>query len=164
MPGSTPKRLNPNKVNLSWDFTIFIAFLVAMAPRFSGIAIHEWLSIAFGAAIIVHLLLHWQWIAEITRRLFRRVPWARRINYGLNALLFIDITIVIFTGLVISEAALPLLGVRPQAGGFWRRLHTQSADLSVFLVGLHIALHWQWVVRAVRRYLIAPLLPRRAQR
>jgi len=36
----------------------FLAFLVAMAPRFSGMAIHEWLGIAFGAAITTHLLLH----------------------------------------------------------------------------------------------------------
>lgn len=45
---------NGNAVNFAVDTAIFVAFLVAMAPRFSGIAIHEWLSIAFAAAIVTH--------------------------------------------------------------------------------------------------------------
>lgn len=59
----TRKRTSRTKLNFLIDIIIFTAFLVAMDPRLTGIAIHEWLSIAFGAAIIVHLLLHWQWRA-----------------------------------------------------------------------------------------------------
>lgn len=151
------KQLNRNKVNLLIDSTIFIAFLVAMAPRFSGIAIHEWLSIAFGAAIITHLLLHWQWIVGVARRFFSVARWSARLNYLLNTLLFVDMTIVIFSGLLISEAALPLLGIQTVRGGIWRQLHDLSANLAVVLLGLHIALHWSWIVNAVKRYLIAPL-------
>src|SRR4051812_24151582 len=101
---------NRNTLNLFVDIAIFLAFLVAMAPHFSGIAVHEWLSIAFGAAIVTHLLLHWQWIAEVTRRFFGKAQWSARANYVLNALLFVDVTVVIFTGLMISESVLPLFG------------------------------------------------------
>ena len=156
-----PRALNRNTLNLVIDSVIFAAFLVAMAPRFSGIAIHEWLSIAFGAAIITHLLLHWQWIVQITRRLFGKVQGSARLNYLLNALLFIDMTIVIFTGLLISEAALPQLGITLARGFAWRRLHGLSADLAVFLSGLHIALHWQWIVGMIRRFVTATTAPQR---
>lgn len=152
---------NRNNVNLLLDIAIFVAFLVAMAPHFSGIAVHEWLSISFGAAIITHLLLHWQWLVSITKRFFGKVSRQARINYVLNALLFIDMTVIIFTGLMISEAALPLFGLQMSRGGAWLGLHKLSADLSVVLIGLHVALHWQWIVNATRRYLITPLLPRR---
>ena len=63
---------NRNKTNLIVDSAIFLAFLVALAPRFSGLALHEWLGVAFGGAIVTHLLLHWQWIVEVTKRLCER--------------------------------------------------------------------------------------------
>jgi hypothetical protein len=147
---------NRNTTNLIVDIAIFIAFLVAMAPRFSGLAIHEWLGIGFGAAIITHLLLHWQWLVEVTKRFFGQAQWSARINYILNALLFVDVTVVIFTGLMISETALPQLGIVLARGGGWRMLHTLSANLFVALIGLHIALHWQWIVGMLKRLLGAP--------
>ena len=144
---------NRNKVNLIVDSAIFIAFLIAMAPRFSGMVIHEWLGIAFGAAIVTHLLLHWQWLVEVTKRFFGKAQWSARINYILNALLFVDITTIILSGLMISESALPLLGIALPRSGSWRMLHTLSADLFLALIGLHIALHWQWIVSMVKRLL-----------
>ncbi|MEI7772775.1 MAG: DUF4405 domain-containing protein [Chloroflexales bacterium] len=158
----TAKRPSRNLINLAIDMAIFVAFLVAMAPRFSGLAIHEWLGVAFGAAITTHLLLHWQWIMQVTKRFFGKVQWSARLNYALNALLFIDMTVIVFTGLMISEAVLPTFGLAAMRGGAWKGLHTLSANLSVFLVGLHVALHWQWIVNMTRRFIIAPLMPRRA--
>jgi hypothetical protein len=153
---NTSKLSNRNLVNWLVDLGIFVAFLIAMAPRFSGIAIHEWLSIAFGAAIVAHLLLHWQWLVGVARRFASKASWSSRVNYLLNALLFIDITVVIYTGLMISEVALPLVGVQVARGFSWRRLHEVSANLSVLLIGLHVALHWQWIVSMIRRFAWAP--------
>jgi hypothetical protein len=153
---------NRNKTNLIVDGAIFVAFLVAMAPHFSGMAIHEWLGIAFGAAIVTHLLLHWQWLVEVTKRFFGKLQWSARINYLLNTLLFIDITLIIFSGLLISEVALPLIGVQLTGGGVWRGLHKTGANLFVPLVGLHVALHWQWIVNVFKRFVITPLAPHRA--
>lgn len=151
-----PAQPNRNKLNLLVDIGIFLAFLVAMAPHFSGIAVHEWLGISFGAAIVAHLLLHWQWIVEVTKRFFGKAQWSARVNYVLNVLLFIDITVVTLTGLMISEAALPLFGIRLAPGGAWRMLHTLSADLFVVIVGLHIALHWHWIVGTTKRLVAGP--------
>lgn len=151
---------NRTTQNLVVDIGIFLAFLVALAPRFSGIAIHEWLGIAFGAAIITHLLLHWQWIVAVTRRFFSATAWSARINYMLNALLFVAVTTIILSGLMISEEVLPLLGITASHGGIWKRLHSLAADLTIILTGIHLALHWSWLVNAVRR-LIAKRTPAR---
>lgn len=148
-----PAGMRRSTINLIVDSAVFLAFLVAMAPHFSGMAIHEWLGIAFGAAIVTHLLLHWQWIVEITRRMFSGAQWSARVNYLLNALLFIDITVIVFTGLLISEEALPLLGIQLEPGRSWKMLHTLSADAFVYLTAAHVALHWRWIVSTVRRLL-----------
>ncbi|KPV52249.1 hypothetical protein SE17_16620 [Kouleothrix aurantiaca] len=153
---------NRNKTNLLVDIAIFVAFLVAMAPRFSGVAVHEWLGIAFGAAIVTHLLLHWQWLVEVTRRFFSKAAPSARVNYVLNALLFIDVTLIIFSGLLISRAALPALGLTVAIGGSWRGIHETTANLFLPLIGLHVALHWQWIANMFKRFVFAPLAGRRA--
>jgi len=146
-----PTPPNRNRTNLLVDIAIFAAVMVAMAPHFSGVAIHEWLSIALGAAIVTHLLLHWQWIVEVTLRLFRGAQASARVNYALNAVLFVDMTVIIFTGLLISRVALPLIGIQTAPGGAWRQLHSLSSDAFLVLLGLHIALHWSWIVNTVKR-------------
>lgn len=47
------KRSSRNRITLLIDLAIIVAILVIMAPRSSGIAVHEWLSIAFGAMQVV---------------------------------------------------------------------------------------------------------------
>ncbi len=150
------------KTDLLVDSGIFIAFLLAMDPRSSGIAVHEWLGIAFGAAIIAHLLLHWKWIISTTRRLFSRAVRQARLNYFLNTLLFIDITLVVFTGLMISRIALPSLGIYLGGSFLWRGLHSLTANLSLVLISVHVALHWRWIVETIKRYVFKPFLPKRA--
>lgn len=140
-------------INLALDSAIFGAFLAATAPRLTGIAIHEWLGIAFGMAIVTHLLLHWQWIIEVARRFFGKVTWTARVNYVLNTLLFIVMTIIIATGLMISEAALPLFGIQLPRDHVWSQVHRLASDAAVVLIGLHVALHWRWIVNATRRLL-----------
>ena len=153
--------LSPTTVNLLVDGSIFTGFLVAMAPRFSGLAVHEWLGIAFAAAITVHLLLHWDWIVNVTRRIFNAaLRRKQRINYALNLLLFIDFVVISLSGILISEAALPALGIRLQQGFAWRGIHTLSANLALLILGLHIAMHWQWITKNFARTVFSPLAAR----
>lgn len=154
------KLLNTTKTNFGLDAILLVAFLIATAPRFSGIPIHEWLSIAFAAAIVIHLLLHWQWIVATIKRFFQRMNSQQRINFVLNVLLFIAMTIIIVTGLMISRVALPLFGISTVRGGIWRQLHSLATDAAVIIVGLHVAMHWQWIWNAIKRYLIKPVTSR----
>jgi hypothetical protein len=151
------RKISQIKMNLLVDIAIFTAFLIALDPHMTGTAIHEWLGIALSAAIIAHLLLHWKWLVQITRRFLKRLPGQSRLNYLVNALLFIDVTLIILSGLMISEEALPLLGIAIQRDSFWRMLHTLSADWAIYILGLHVALHWKWIASAIKRYVLRPI-------
>jgi len=72
------------------DVVAFVTFLAAMDPRSTGIPLHEWVSIAFAGAVVVHLLLSWKWINAVTRRFFGKTTGRARLNYLLNTLLFFD--------------------------------------------------------------------------
>lgn len=152
------RRTSPVKVNYLVDLAIFIAFLLALDPRSTGMAIHEWLGLAFGASIVTHLLLHWKWLVASTRRLFGKLPWSTRVNYVLNALLFVAMTIIILSGIMMSEVALPALGIQLQGGGAWHPLHALASDAALYLLALHVALHWKWILGTTKRYVTGPLI------
>jgi hypothetical protein len=146
------------KTKLWVDILIFIVFLIAMEPHSSGLAIHEWLTLSLLAVMIVHLLLSWNWIAETTRRFFGKQGVQNRINYILNWLLFIDGTLLMISGIMISEVALPAMKIQLPLGFAWRRLHDMSANFVLILLGIHTALHWNWIVNTFRRYITRPVM------
>jgi len=145
------------KTKLVIDVLIFIAFLITMDPHSSGIAVHEWLATAAIAALVAHLLLNWDWIVQITRRFLGKVNTQSRINYILNWLLFIDGTVIMLSGFMISESLLPFLGISLPGNFAWRSWHDLSANLFLILLGLHTALHWIWIVDAFKRFVFRPI-------
>ena len=145
-----------NRMKLLLDISTFVAFLIAMDPRTSGVAIHEWLTIALGATVVVHLLLNWNWIVEVTKRLFAKGKgWnGARTNYILNWLLFIDGILIMLSGIMISETVVPAFGLSLPLNFAWRSLHDLSANISLILMGLHITLHWSWIVSTFKRMVL----------
>lgn len=151
------KSFSQNGTKLLVDAGAFIGFLIAMDPRSTGIAIHEWLTLAGIGGVMVHLLLNWSWIVEITRRFFKKIAGRSRLNYILNIALFIDMTLIMFTGIMISENAIPALGITLPQSFIWRSLHSTTADLFIPILGLHLALHWSWLVNTIKRYIVQPV-------
>lgn len=150
------KTSNRTLNNLILDTGLLGALLIGLSPEATGLAIHEWLGISFGGAISLHLLLHWQWVVQVTKRFFGRLVGQARLNYLLNSILFMDVALIIFSGVMISEVAIPGLGVGSR--GLWLDLHEAAADASLALVGLHLALHWKWILNAGKRYFVNPAL------
>ena len=157
MTDTQTRTKNRTKTKLILDILIFIAFLIAMEPRSSGITIHEWLATSLIAVLIVHLLLSWDWITQITRRFLGRINTQSRLNYILNWSLFIDGTVIMLSGFMISESLMPYLGIQLPRTFAWRGLHEFSTNLFILLLGLHTALHWGWVVDTFKRYVFQPL-------
>lgn len=160
MNAPSSKKTSSTQVNLWVDVALFAAIMTVLAPSFTGLAIHEWLGLSLGAGIVAHLLLHWQWIVATLRRFFSSMPAGQRINLALNSALFVDLTVIIFTGLMISRSVVPFFGLSLQGGHAWAGLHGTAANLSLVLAGLHVALHWKWILNALRRYAVDPIVNR----
>ena len=141
-----------NRPRLVVDIILAVSFLALMSVNLTGLLIHEWWGIALMLLVIVHLLSQWDWTISSSRSFFSRLTQRIRFTYVLNWLLFVAGVLVFFSGLVISENAMPAFGLSlgPRGGtpmfGFWHQLHTLSADAVLVLAGIHLGLNWRWVV------------------
>lgn len=148
------------KKNLCVDLAIFFAFLVAFEPHLTGATIHEWFSLALGGAIIVHLLLHWDWIITVGKEFFRKLFHSSRLNFVLDVLLLVAFVTIMLSGLMISRSVLAVFGLSVDAQPTWRFLHSAASNFALLLVGLHVALHWKWILCALKRYVLILFRPR----
>jgi hypothetical protein len=145
------------KTNLIIDTSIFTAFLVISNPHLTGNTIHEWLGVSFAAAIITHLLLHWDWIINVSRAFFKKLWHQARLNFVVNTLFFITMTGSSFSGLLISKDVMSTLGIQLNIHQSWKSIHTLMSDTSVIFFGVHIALNWKWIVSTIGRYVVNPI-------
>jgi len=149
------KMSKQNITKLLLDLGAFLALLIVSAPHFTGEAIHEWLGVVLSGAIIVHLLLNWNWIVEITSRLFSKNAKGQRFNYILNWALFASGIMIMLSGLMISKTVVPFFGLSLPQNMSWKELHELSTNITMVLMGLHVAVHWSWIVNMFKR-LFAP--------
>lgn len=145
-----------SRLKLLVDLTFFIGFLLLMQPILTGIPLHEWVSVALVAVMAFHLLTQWDWIIQVTRRFFRKVWHRSRLQYVLDVLLLVSMSAAFVSGFAISRAVLPALGLPEQRDFFWRALHSLSANLTLLIVAVHIALNWKWVVNAFKNLVRRP--------
>ncbi len=140
------------RLDFWFDAVLLLGYTLAYSYGFTGIAIHEWLGIGLGLALLIHLTLHWDWVIRETRKVLRprghdKVIWL------VNLALLLAMTLCVASGILISRVALPYLGFEILTGPFWSRLHVLTAEVTLGLVPVHVALRWRWIVRVGHRLL-----------
>lgn len=144
------KILKHNNIKLILDFIMYILFVLLMKVSFGGLAFHEIAGLGIGFVFLVHILLNLQWVKKVTLRLFdRKLPGKTRFGYLLNILLLISMTFIIVSGILISKLLFPNLNLGDQR--WFRTTHILISYLSLILTGIHIGLHWQWIVNHIKK-------------
>ena len=153
------RRLTPRTwLDICLDLTILVSYIAAYSFGFTGQEVHEWLGLALATVLLVHLTLHWDWVVRVTGRLWRRAG-RRRVVWLIDLLLLIAMTLCVLSGVLISQFAVPALGVHLTPGSNWNHVHDLTAQLTLALVAAHVALSWQWIWRVGRQVAgrLAPL-------
>ncbi|MFN8241764.1 MAG: DUF4405 domain-containing protein [Bacteroidales bacterium] len=130
------------------SLALTLVMLLLMDPRsFYGLPFHEWAGLAIGLFFILHKLLNWGWIKRVTILFFRNTTWRARINYLLDVVLLAGLVLMILSGMAIARTidfTWLNLGGSPM---FWRVMHTSSSFITLALFGIHLGLHWNWVLQ-----------------
>ena len=142
------------------DSLLFVGVTVLQVVRLTGLTLHEWIGIAIAVPLLVHLVLQWQWITATWRRAMTEKRRRAQFNFLLNAVLFIFMTLAIFSGVLASEVVTPNLRLAAGRTSIWSDLHSFTTNTLVGLVGLHLALNWRWIVNAIRLHVVRALTGR----
>ncbi|MGR7814572.1 DUF4405 domain-containing protein [Lacinutrix undariae] len=139
------------KVRVLLDLLFFVLMILVLIPQSTGIPIHEWLSFIILIPFFLHLLVNWKWIANNSKKAFKNVKQKSKFDYFFNWFLYLLMLVVTVSGIVISEAALPVLGIHFKINAFWTVTHNLSATLFMAFLGVHLALHWTWIVQSLKK-------------
>jgi len=134
--------------------------------RFTWIEIHIWASVALVMVILLHVILHWSWIVETTKRIKSFIcKGLRRVIeiYVLAVVLFILFLFELFSGFVIW-LFLPrgVLDYYAMISGYgqtfwglqrncWVDIHAWIAIIMLSFIIIHVIMHWKWIVCVLRK-------------
>ena len=135
------------------DLGLLVAFLAASSPAVTGLALHEWLSVAIAVPALFHLIINWDWVLRIARTFIRKLLSTSRLNFAVDVALFISTVAVMTSGLAVSQFVIPALGLTGQPVAAWYTLHSFTADSTLLLLLAHFALHARWFARVISNLL-----------
>ncbi len=136
------------RTRLALDAGLFVALLVAYYPARTGLAVHEWLSIAVIAPMLLHVVLNWDWAVRIASRFAEKMRSISRVDFAVDVLLFVSTVAVMLSGIIVSRSIAGFLGIAGSPSVIWYALHSyrcrsdRSCSWSV-----HLGLHWRWIAR-----------------
>jgi hypothetical protein len=118
--------------------------------------LHTWGGIVMIAVAIIHLILHWPWVVNMTRRAYKdltgingKMNWRGRLNLLLNVVVGISFLMAAASGIYFlffpggNWAADPMIVLTRLT---WDLIHTWSGIVLFAAALIHFAIHWRWVV------------------
>lgn len=139
------------KTRYVMDVLLLVSFMIVSAPQATGIVLHEWLSVLFIVPFAIHLLLHWDWVKQSLKRLTSKVSAKERFNIIWSYLIYLMMLLAFVSGFLVSVALLPTLNIPLNIQDFWSKVHHDSATLFMPMLGVHLALHFSWIVKLTKR-------------
>lgn len=142
---------NRTRLVLCLDLGMLVLVCVLECLSLTGLNLHEWLGFVLCPLVLWHVVLQWPWFVAQCRRVLAPGAYRARINSFLNIALLFMMAAVLLSGVLISSLAAPLLDERLGRMPVWNEVHGWLNFVVVVLVGLHLALNWDWIVAALRR-------------
>ncbi|MEG0324036.1 MAG: DUF4405 domain-containing protein [Raoultibacter sp.] len=139
------------KKNLIIDIVALLIYLVVANPAFTGIGVHEWIGLGLFVVLLVHCIAHADWVEEALRSGFTKPSWTQTGNLVLDILALIAFLVVTVSGIMISGAVLPALGLYAEGYYFWDPLHAISAKILLALLLVHVVVHWKWFALFIKK-------------
>lgn len=140
-----------NKFKFLLSLVLTVITLLLMDPRsFYGLSFHEWAGLLIGLFFILHKILNWGWIKKVTILFFSKTTWRARINYIIDIILLAGLVLIILSGIAISRT-IDFSWIKLGASrNFWSVMHTSSSLITLAFFGMHLGLHWNWVLSVLK--------------
>jgi len=137
---------------ICFDLIMFVLLAAVYCAQPTGIPVHEYIGIGIYIFFIIHLVYNYKWIINVSKKLFdKSVDIRTKFMYAVDFLLLIAFLIIGFSGIMISHVLFKF-GIMPT----WRPLHSIISAVSIILLGIHIGLHGDMIINAVKTKIKLP--------
>jgi hypothetical protein len=141
------------------DTALFIALIVASRPALTGIGLHEWLAGLLVIPSLYHLAVNWDWVVRVASKLAARLKAGPRINFIVDATLFIATVTVMLSGVMVLPGVVSTADGTVMLG-VWLKAHDLASDVTILAMLVHLFLHAGWMTDVAHR----ALAPKRGHR
>ena len=135
--------------------------LTVLFSRATWDDLHTWSGVAMIAAALIHLVIHWQWVVSMARRIWNELTgkgvsmnWRGRWNLILNIVVAVSFVLTTLSGIYFLFLPGGHWAADP---GFlfsrttWDLIHTWAGVTLIASAILHFAIHWKWVTKVTRK-------------
>jgi hypothetical protein len=141
-------------VKVILDFIMELLLVLMYQKKVISLDFHEIGGLSLFGLFLIHKLLNWKWITKVTGRLFNKtLPLKTKLCYWLDVLLLISFVTIIVSGILISEILFSFA-----AAPGWKTVHYFSAALSLVIIGMHLGLHWGFLMNVWKKLVRLPRL------
>ena len=135
------------KIKMTIDVLMTAALLFLMGYQFWGETAHEWVGAGMFVLFLLHHILNGSW----HKNLFRgKYPPIRNFLTVIDVLVLLSMIAQMYSGIVLSRHVFAFLPIESGLA-FARRLHILGSYWGFLLMSLHLGLHWNMVLGAVKR-------------
>lgn len=131
-----------NKLKIVIDILMTIVFILLMCNQVTGVFAHEILGISIIILFTMHQILNINYYKNLFKGKYNKLRTAYVI---INSLLLIMMIIMIISAMLISQYTLKFLNLSNDLLG--RELHIISSYIIYMLIGLHMGLHYNSIVK-----------------
>ena len=135
-----------NFCKIVFDLIMLVILAAVYCAQPTGIPAHEYIGLAIYLFFIIHLIYNYKWIINVGEKfLDGSVGIKIKFMYAVDLLLLIAFLIIGFSGIMISHVIFKF-GKMP----VWRPLHSVVSALSIILLSIHIGLHGDMIINAIK--------------
>lgn len=133
------------------DGCLLAGFWLLNQVRLTGIVFHEWAGVALAFVLLLHVGMHWQWIAAIFRKFLRVRNAVQYFKLALDIFGFITFFAVIISGILMSKSFLPALGLSGVHSRNLKMIHLMATNATIAMLVLHLLVNLKGIIRMMTR-------------
>ena len=135
------------KIKMTIDVLMTAALLFLMGYQFWGETAHEWVGAGMFVLFLLHHILNGSWHKNLFRGKYHPI---RIFLTVIDVLVLLSMIAQMYSGIVLSRHVFTFLPIESGLA-FARRLHILGSYWGFLLMSLHLGLHWNMVLGAVKR-------------
>lgn len=137
-------------VKIVLDIVMTALFIPLLFAYNTGLVFHEIMGISIIFLFVLHLILNRKWIVNTSKNLFTgKIKSKTLLMYFLNIGLFLGISFILITGIMISNIIFPVNSYSQ----ILVTIHKWSSYITAVMIAVHLVLHAEYLAASFKKIL-----------